>query len=554
MSKKFFRLISLYLTIILCVAIAMVITLLNHHFNRVEEDRLAAEAELAKVGIELSGSEYLEKLKTKGYRVTWIDDAGNVLFESDVGKETMDNHADRPETKDAIRNGYGHAIRYSKTLARKTIYYALYIPSDSTVIRIAETYDTVGVITLQLVLPILGILVFSIVCVGLLAKKLSYDIAKPINAINLDHPLRHPVYKELEPLLTRIDIQNTQIDNQVEELHIRKKEFEAVTKNINEGIILTNMRGDIITMNDAAKNLFNLDQLPTNVKDCLTSEHYQNLIEEVLRGEAKEIYIPLEDTTYKINANPILSHGIQTGASIFVTDVTEEYASEQMRQQFTANVSHELKTPLQSIMGYSELMANHLVDPKDNDAFALKIHEESKRMLRLIEDIIRLSQLDEGKIVDVVKLDLKDIAAEAKQALLLAANQHEITVFLHTQSVPVKGNARLIYEIFYNLLDNAIRYTKKNGYVKISTYIEKNEAVIEIKDNGIGIPRDAISHIFERFYRVDKSHSRNTGGTGLGLSIVKHAVQLSHGTISIASKLNQGSVFTVRLPLYSEEE
>ena len=547
MRKKIFRTVALTMAVIMAIAMVIVILIVNHHFITVEENRMDTEAQLAAEGVAYGGENYLKSLAPHSYRLTWIDQDGSVLYDSEADPATMENHKNRTEVKEAFTDGTGEDIRYSDTLAERTIYYAVKC-DDGTVVRIAETYNTVGILTLRMLSPMLVLLILSILSSSLIANKLSKDLAKPINEVDLDHPLAQKTYEEITPLLTRIDKQNRQIDEQMEQLHQRKKEFEAVTKNINEGLILINMKQEILSVNEAALDLFDLDEKPKKITDFTDDSKFAGLISDVMHNYGAEVILKTSDITLRADASPIRSHGVQTGASILVQDVTENYAAEEVRRQFTANVSHELKTPLQSIMGYSELMENHLVDPKDCDSFARKIHTESCRMLQLIDDIIRLSQLDEGNVVDVNTLNLKDLVNEAAEAVSAEAREHQVELKFDIESVWINANSRLIYEIIYNLMDNAIRYNLAGGYVKVKTRRKHDEAVLEVSDNGIGIPRESLPHVFERFYRVDKSHSRATGGTGLGLSIVKHAVQLSHGRITVQSKISQGTAFTARFP------
>lgn len=547
MRKKIFRTVALTMAVIMAIAMVIVILIVNRHFITVEENRMDTEAQLAAEGVTYGGENYLKSLAPHSYRLTWIDQDGSVLYDSEADPATMENHKNRTEVKEAFTNGTGEDIRYSDTLAERTIYYAVKC-DDGTVVRIAETYDTVGILTLRMLSPMLVLLILSILSSSLIANKLSKDLAKPINEVDLDHPLAQKTYEEITPLLTRIDKQNRQIDEQMEQLHQRKKEFEAVTKNINEGLILINMNQEILSVNEAALDLFDLDEKPKKITDFTDDSKFAGLISDVMHNYGAEVILKTSDITLRADASPIRSHGVQTGASILVQDVTENYAAEEVRRQFTANVSHELKTPLQSIMGYSELMENHLVDPKDCDSFARKIHTESCRMLQLIDDIIRLSQLDEGNAVDVNTLNLRDLVNEAAEAVSAEAREHQVELKFDIESVWINANSRLIYEIIYNLMDNAIRYNRAGGYVKVKTRRKHDEAVLEVSDNGIGIPRESLPHVFERFYRVDKSHSRATGGTGLGLSIVKHAVQLSHGRITVQSKISQGTAFTARFP------
>ena len=448
MRKKIFRTVALTMAVIMAIAMVIVILIVNHHFITVEENRMDTEAQLAAEGVAYGGENYLKSLAPHSYRLTWIDQDGSVLYDSEADPVTMENHKNRTEVKEAFTDGTGEDIRYSVTLAERTIYYAVKC-DDGTVVRIAETYDTVGILTLRMLSPMLVLLILSILSSSLIANKLSKDLAKPINEVDLDHPLAQKTYEEITPLLTRIDKQNRQIDEQMEQLHQRKKEFEAVTKNINEGLILINMNQEILSVNEAALDLFDLDKKPKKITDFTDDSKFAGLISDVMHNYGAEVILKTSDITLRADASPIRSHGVQTGASILVQDVTENYAAEEVRRQFTANVSHELKTPLQSIMGYSELMENHLVDPKDCDSFARKIHTESCRMLQLIDDIIHLSQLDEGNVVDVNTLNLKDLVNEAAEAVSAEAREHQVELKFDIESVWINANSRLIYEIIY---------------------------------------------------------------------------------------------------------
>lgn len=550
MRKKIYQYVCKYMAIVLLIAMAFIIFTLHNYFISLETSQLKSEAQLAVTGIENSDTTYLHSLNSDiDYRLTWIDADGNVLYDTEVKDvSTMENHADREEVRKALQEGEGSSIRYSDTIGQKTIYYAIKA-TDGTVVRIGKDYDTIGVLTLRMSSPILLILIGSFILSSILANKLSKDIARPINQIDLDHPLDTQTYEEITPLLIRIDKQNSQIEQQLQELHQRKKEFQSVTDNISEGFILMNMQAEILSINEAARNVFHTDSTLTDVYSICPETAFQQAIQTVLQGTACEKVLKLEDMTLQLSCHPILSHKVQTGASLLAYDITEEYEAEQTRKEFTANVSHELKTPLQSIMGSAELLENHLVKKEDETEFLHKIREESSRMLTLIDDIIRLSELDEGTTVEqVTPLQVSDLTQEAYEAVHSLAKKKQITIHLSLEDSSVRANSRLIYEIAYNLMDNAVRYTDENGEIQVHTYSDQDYAYLVVKDNGIGIPHESLNRIFERFYRVDKSHSRETGGTGLGLSIVKHAVHLCNGKISVTSEVGKGSTFKVIFP------
>lgn len=543
MKKKLFKNILLSMIVTLTVCMSLMILVLNKNFVKIEIGQLAKEATLASSGVENDGESYLESINDPDYRITWLDSAGNVLYDTQVNSATMENHSSREEFKKAMSEGEGSSIRYSSTMLQQNIYYAVKL-SDNTVLRVAETYDSVLFLTLRLLTPILWIYILAIAISGFLANYLAKRISKPINEIDLDHPLSKPSYEEIQPLLKRVDSQNKQIKKQMDDLHQKKKEFNSVTDNISEGLILLNKENDVVSINNAARQIFQTED--KNV--ILSTEEIKDLIEKAKQGKEAETILRKDEAIIHVIANPIYSHSVFTGISILAFDVTNTYEAERTRKEFTANVSHELKTPLQTIMGSAELLQNHLVKQDDIPSFYEKIHQESSRMLTLIDDIIRLSQLDESSQVEENTLRINDSAKEAINSLKESAKKKNIQIQTNLNEAFIKANSRLIYEIIYNLIDNAIRYSNNDSSIEVSTYTDIHHAYLKVKDNGIGIPLEDQSRIFERFYRVDKSHSRATGGTGLGLSIVKHAVKLSHGTIALESELNKGSTFTVTFP------
>ncbi len=543
MKKKLFRNILACMIITLTICMALMIFVLNKNFVSIEVTQLSKEANLASVGVEKDGQSYLESIHDSEYRVTWLDSDGSVLYDTQVNSSTMENHSSREEFKKAISDGEGSSIRYSSTMLQQNIYYAIKL-DDGTVLRVAETYDTVWLLMIRLLTPILWIYVLAITISGLLSNHLAKKIAEPINAINLDAPLSNDTYEEILPLLKRVDSQNTQIQKQLDDLHQKKKEFQAVTNSISEGLVLLNTNQEIVSVNQAAYQLFQCND--ANI--IIQNEDIQELIKKVKQGKEAETTIRKDEAIIRIIANPIYSHSIFTGISILAFDVTNTYEAERTRKEFTANVSHELKTPLQTIMGSAELLQNHLVKQEDVNSFYEKIHKESARMLTLIDDIIRLSQLDESSEVEESTLRINDSVKEAIISLKESATKKNIKIDTQLEDAFIKANNRLIYEIVYNLIDNAIRYSDPNTSILVSTYSKNHLSYVSVQDHGIGIPLEDQNRIFERFYRVDKSHSRATGGTGLGLSIVKHAVKISHGTIHLESELGKGSTFTVSFP------
>ncbi len=543
MKKKLFRNILACMIITLTICMALMIFVLNKNFVNIEIAQLSKEANLASVGVEKDGQTYLESIHDSEYRVTWLDSDGSVLYDTLVNSSTMENHSSREEFKKAISEGEGSSIRYSSTMLQQNIYYAIKL-DDGTVLRVAETYDTVWFLMIRLLTPILWIYVLAITISSLLSNYLAKKLAEPINKIDLDDPLSNDTYEEILPLLKRVDSQNTQIQKQLDDLHQKKKEFQAVTNSISEGLVLLNKDQEVVSVNQAAYQLFQCNDPNTIIQ----TEDIQDLIQKVKQGKEAETTIRKDEAIIRIIANPIYSHSVFTGISILAFDVTNTYEAERTRKEFTANVSHELKTPLQSIMGSAELLQNHLVKQEDVNSFYEKIHKESARMLTLIDDIIRLSQLDESSEVEESTLRINDAVKEAIISLKESASKKNIKIDTQLDDTFIKANNRLIYEIIYNLIDNAIRYSNDDTSILVSTYSKNHLSYVTVQDHGIGIPLEDQNRIFERFYRVDKSHSRATGGTGLGLSIVKHAVKISHGTIHLESEVGKGSTFTVSFP------
>lgn len=545
MKKKLFKSILTAIAVTLGLSLLLIIVTLNRNFSSIEINRLSSEASLAATGIETSGETFLDKIDEQDYRITWIDKDGTVLYDNESDPSKMENHATREEFIEAKKNGEGSVKRYSSTIAQETWYYAKEL-NDGTVVRVAQTNDSVLALTLRLATPILWIYILAIAVSALLANYLSNKIAAPINQIDLDHPLENKTYEEINPLLARIASQNSQIEKQVEELHRKKKEFLTITNNISEALILFNLDGEIVTFNNSAITLFNVSK--DNVASLSGNPVIQKVLTSTLQGKDDEEVVEKENQVIRIIGKPIFSRRVLTGASLLAYDITDTYSAELQRKEFSANVSHELKTPLQTIMGSTELLQNGLVKKGDEKQFYNKIHNESARMLTLIDDIIRLSQLDEDNPAEELKLNLEDVGNETIEALFQSADKKSIHIENRLSPAYIKANTRMIYEIFYNLIDNAIRYSDENTSIIVTSGMDDDTCYLSVQDHGYGIPKESQSRIFERFYRVDKSHSRATGGTGLGLSIVKHSVSRSHGIIKLQSELGKGSTFTVAFP------
>lgn len=550
MTSRIFKSIFLSTISVLIASILLFTFALNNYFATLSMKELANEAELVSQGMAFDADNYLNHLDlNEDYRITWISDDGTVLFDSKVDASKLENHLERDEIKEAYLYGKGESVRTSTTIGKTTLNYAIKLKDDS-FIRISNDRETIWLTLLRLMTPLLWILIVATLVSYIISKRVSKRIVEPMNHLDLDNPLNNQGYDEIAPLLVRIDHQNKQIKSQMEELTQKKKEFDDITSDMKEGLILIDENGNILSMNHSAKTLLNANDnvLGQHFLSISRNENFAELIKTAEETGNVEKEIELNSKYLHISVSLVETNNSR-GYSILIYDVTSEHETEMMRREFTANVSHELKTPLQSIMGSSELLLNNMVKDKDIRSFNERIYKESKRLLSLIDDIIRLSELDEDTTIsNSTPINLKEIAEEVKETLTDSAEKHHVTVAYDLQDAPINGNVRLVYEIMYNLVDNAIRYNKENGTVTVKTNTLGNNSILSVSDTGIGIPQEAQNRIYERFYRVDKSHSRSTGGTGLGLSIVKHAVKRCNSEITLTSTLNEGSKFTVTFP------
>ena len=550
MTEKIFRSIILTAVIVLIGCFISVGTVQYGYFTNLQRQELTAELNLAAPSVERDGLDYLESLEDTASRVTWVAADGRVLFDSDASADEMDNHADRSEIAEALETGSGESERYSATMTEKTLYMARRL-SDGSVLRVSSAFYTILTVALGSMQALFAILLAAIAVSVLLARRLSRRIITPLNTLDLQHPLDNDAYEELSPLLKRIDQQNKRIEAQVAELKRRQDEFSAVTRSMNEGLVLLNAENHVLSLNPAAMRLFNADE------DCVGRDFVTvsrdvpvtNAVRDALSTGRGAAQLERGERIYQIECSRIESDGAILGVALVAFDTTERAQAEQMKREFTANVSHELKTPLQSIMGSAELLENGLVKSEDQPRFIERIRSEAARLMALIEDIIRLSELDEGAAVPMETVDLLSVAKDAADTLQESANKKNVTLALEGESVRVQGVPRLIYEIAYNLCDNAIRYNREGGHVSVRVQPENGYALLEVADDGIGIPEEHQRRVFERFYRVDKSHSRASGGTGLGLSIVKHAAALHHAEIELKSEVGKGTTIAVRFPM-----
>ena len=549
MTKRIFRATLLVGVAVLIASLALVMGVLYSYFGRVQESQLRDELSLAAVGVEKNGTDYLRALQSHQYRITWVRADGTVVYDTQVDAETMENHAQRQEIQQALAVGEGESSRYSSTLLQKTVYYAQRLP-DGTVLRLSAVRVTAGVLVLNMLQPILLVLAAALILSGVLAGRLARRITEPLNRLDLEHPLENDTYEELAPLLRRMEHQRRQIDRQMGELRQRSEEFDQITGSMNEGLVLLDEAGAILSINPAARRLLDADgdcvgqDFLTVDRDVTMSDALRQAAEQghsEFRGERN-------GREYQFDVTRIQTEGRTAGTVLLVFDVTERAFAERNRREFTANVSHELKTPLQGIIGSAELLENGMVKQEDVPRFVGHIRAEAQRLVTLIGDIIRLSQLDEGEPMPTEPVELLAVAREAAENLRSAAKTRNVTVEVTGTPATVSGVRRLLYEIVLNLCDNAIKYNTEGGRVEVEVAQDGGTAAVTVRDTGIGIPPEHQSRVFERFYRVDKSHSKASGGTGLGLSIVKHAVQYHHGVIQLKSEVGKGTEIRVTFP------
>lgn len=546
MTGKIFRSIMVAAGCVMLACTVIIMGCLYEYFGGVQEQQLVQELSLAAAGVEASGRAYLDSLPGDNSRLTWIAADGSVLYDAQADEEAMENHGNREEVRQALTVGEGSSERYSSTLLEKTVYRAKRL-SDGTVLRISVSRATMAMLVFGMVQPICAVVLTVLVLSFWLASRLSKRIVEPLNRLDLDHPLENKTYDEIAPLLTRINQQRRQIDDQMCQLRQKQEEFDQITASMSEGLVLLNGNGMVLSINPAARKLFRTGEKAVG-QDFLTIERSRELndaISAALNEGHSEIYIQRNAREYQIDVSRIESEDAAAGLVLLSFDVTEKLQSERNRREFTANVSHELKTPLTAILGSSELMQAGMVKPEDMPRFVGHIHDEAARLLSLIEDIIRLSQLDEGVELPREMVDLGSVAEEVGRQLRVKAERCQVELRVDAQACPVNGIPRLVHEIVYNLTENAIKYNVEGGSVDVCV---RGDGVLTVSDTGIGIPPEHQDRVFERFYRVDKSHSKAIGGTGLGLSIVKHACSYLGASLELKSEVGKGTTIRVKFP------
>ena len=542
MTNKIFRSTVFVAVLVLLCSLGIVVGVLYSHFTGVQVQQLKDELSLAVTGTEQYGNTFLENVEADRFRVTWIDIDGTVLFDTQVDQTAMENHADREEIQEAFATGSGSAVRNSSTLTEQTYYEARKL-HDGTVLRISANQASAWALMMDLMWPIILIALLAIGLSALLARRMARKIVEPLNRLDLEQPLSNDTYEELSPLLRRINQQHLQIDAQMRKLQHKTDEFIQITSHMQEGLVVLDKETRIRSINSAAMQIFGAEA------SCVGSSFFQvnrsNTLRQALndaldRGHGS-VMQALKGKIYRFDMSSIQSDGNLLGAVILAVDVTESQKAEQMRREFSANVSHELKTPLQGIIGSAELLESGMVKQEDTPRFVGHIRKEAARLVNLIEDIIRLSQLDEGVELPSEQVDMLALAKDVQEILASSAAEKGVKINVTGNGFTIKGVRRMLQEIIYNLCDNAIKYNVPGGNVMI--HAENNRLVVS--DTGIGIPAEHRDRIFERFYRVDKSHSKASGGTGLGLSIVKHAVQYHHGKIALESEPGRGTTISV---------
>lgn len=550
MTKKIFKSIMFVCALVLAVGLAAVMGILYSNFDGQMRKELSKEAAYLAYGVEQQGLDYLKNIKDKSARITYIDQDGTVLFDNKADVSEMKNHSDRTEFQKAEKYGAGESSRYSDTLSEKTIYYALRL-KDGTVLRVSSTQDSVLALVENLIFPLCGLLCLMLILSGIMASAISKRIVKPINELDLEHPEENQIYEELSPLLSKIHRQNREIQNQLELAKQQQQEFSLITENMQEGLIVIDKYTMILSANSSAWNLFRMDKVRQGESVyCLDrAEDFRHAIEHVLEGEHEELVLKLNGSDIQLIANPVVRGQKTEGAVILLVDVTEKLERENLRREFSANVSHELKTPLTSISGFAEIIQGGFVKDEDIPKFAGRIYKESQRLLQLVEDVIQISQLDEEKTPYIWEpVDVYQVCKNAFDSLKEKAYKMNVHLYICGESMKMEAIRTLLEEAVYNVCDNAIKYNRNDGSVSIFLEQTAQEVQIVVKDTGIGIPREDQDRVFERFYRVDKSHSKEIGGTGLGLSIVKHAVSTLNGSVGLRSEVGSGTEVTLRFP------
>lgn len=545
MTKKIFRQTLFVVTTVLIMSVMTVSVILFRQFSVVIDEKMENEMKSISAGIGVKGYEYLDDTEFS-HRITIITPEGDVFFDSDDDIVIFDDHSGRIEVISAITDGYGKSSRHSDTLGIKMIYIASRL-DDGNILRLSTPASDITNMITSALYPIISMAALGIVVSAILAGITAGNIVKPINDIDLEKPAENMIYEELSPILRKMNQQNIMITEQIEQLREKADELDQITYSMSEGLILLDKDKKVKRMNPAARNMYGEDKTLIGYEfSSIDRSHFMaKAVEDALVGKHSEFREMRDGREYSFSISPIAYRGGITGCIILCFDVSDMANAEIARREFTANVSHELKTPMQSIIGSAELLLSGLVRQEDEEKFLSNIKNEASRLVSLINDIIRLSQMDENTSMPSEEADLYEIAKEVINDLRGTAEKKDITLILEGEKTVMKGIRRYLYEIIYNLCDNSIRYNTPGGNVTVKTYYRSGQTILSVSDTGIGIPHSHVPRIFERFYRVDKSHSKETGGTGLGLSIVKHAVMYHKGTIKTDSTPGKGTTITI---------
>lgn len=553
MTKRIFKSIFVVSLLVLAGSTGLTLSILYHYFGNQLEKELRTEAAYLAIAVEKEGLEAFESLPAQAERVTYVDKDGTVLFDNLADSRDMENHGQREEIQEAREKGFGTAVRNSHTLSRKTMYYAMKL-EDGTILRVSSVQYNVPALLGGMVQPVLIMLVAMTALAAWIAFRVSRHIVEPVNALDLEHPEENQVYDEIAPLLTKINRQQKSLKHEIAEAKRQQEEFSIITENMEEGFLVIDAHTEVLSYNSSALRLLGAGT-QNGRQSVLTlnrSEGFQNLIERVLEGKHMVTNLDFQGRSCQVAANPVWQEDKVTGAVIVILDVTERMRGEQMRREFTANVSHELKTPLTSISGFAEIINDGFVKPEDTKKFAGRIFKEAQRLITLVNDVIKISQLDEGKFFcEKEAVDLYEAAREILKRLEERAKENNIHLYLYGPHVKVNTVRVILEEVLYNLCDNGLKYNKQNGSLTVTISEEAGRTQIVVEDTGIGISEEDKMRIFERFYRVDKSHSKAIGGTGLGLSIVKHGSMFLGADVKVESTLGEGSRFVLTMP---EEE
>lgn len=550
MTKRILRSILLVAVLVLAASTGATLGILYYHFGGQLEEELRREASYLSVSVKKEGIEAFDDLPADAERVTYIDTDGTVLFDNRADENGMENHGDREEVKEALEQGSGTAVRNSDTLSQRTLYYALRL-SDGKVLRVSSTQYNIPGLLGGMIQPLLIILILMAVLSAWIAYRVSRGIVEPINQLDLDHPEDNQVYDEIAPLLTKINRQQKQIRREIADAKRQQEEFSIITENMEEGFVILDVHTEVLSYNSSALKLLGAEESRErrSILAMNRSQEFQRIVEQVLSGRHVITMLELGDRSCQIAANPVFHDNEVSGAVLLILDVTERMKGEQMRREFTANVSHELKTPLTSISGFAEIISDGFVKPEDTRKFAGRIFKEAQRLITLVNDVIKISQLDEGKLpYEREETDLYELCREILRRMEERASAAGVHLYLKGPHKKITTVQTILDEVLNNLCDNGIKYNKKGGNLTVTIEEGEGETRISVEDQGIGIPAEDQKRVFERFYRVDKSHSKAIGGTGLGLSIVKHGAMYLGAEVKVESTLGKGSTFTLVLP------